>query len=113
MFRRLLVASPITALAIGGSTACATKKFVRTSVGEVNDKVDSLGRSVEETQERTRKNEAAISDVDKRAQAAAADAKAETRFFRFFQRDPIFRDEVIVTGSPVGLFRIRPGGCTS
>ena len=51
MFRRLLVAIPITALAIGGSTACATKKFVRTSVGEVNDKVDSLGRSVEETQE--------------------------------------------------------------
>jgi outer membrane protein OmpA-like peptidoglycan-associated protein len=75
MFRRLLVAIPITALAIGGSTACATKKFVRTSVGEVNDKVDSLGRSVEETQERTRKNEAAIADVDKRAQAAASDAK--------------------------------------
>ena len=44
-------------LALGGSTACATKKFVRTSVGEVNEKVDSLGRSVEETQERTRKNE--------------------------------------------------------
>jgi outer membrane protein OmpA-like peptidoglycan-associated protein len=75
MFRRLLVAVPITALAIGGSTACATKKFVRTSVGEVNDKVDSLGRSVEETQERTRKNEAAISDVDKRAQAAAQAAQ--------------------------------------
>ena len=69
MFRRLLVAIPITALAIGGSTACATKKFVRTSVGEVNDKVDSLGRSVEETQERTRKNEVAISDLDKRSQA--------------------------------------------
>jgi peptidoglycan-associated lipoprotein len=76
MFRRLLVAIPITAIAIGGSTACATKKFVRTSVGEVNDKVDSLGRSVEETQERTRKNEAAIADVDKRAQAAASDAKS-------------------------------------
>jgi len=76
MFRRLLVAIPITALAIGGSTACATKKFVRTSVGEVNDKVDSLGRSVEETQERTRKNEVAISDLDKRSQANATAVQA-------------------------------------
>ena len=57
MFRKFFVAVPIAVLAVGGSTACATKKFVRTSVGEVNDKVDSLGRSVEETQERTRQNE--------------------------------------------------------
>jgi peptidoglycan-associated lipoprotein len=71
---RKLVAVPIVALAIAGSTACATKKFVRTSVGEVNDKVDSLGRSVEETQQRTRQNEARIQDVDQRAQAAATAA---------------------------------------
>jgi peptidoglycan-associated lipoprotein len=51
------MAVPIVAIAIGGSTACATKKFVRTNVGQVNEKVDSLGRSVEETQERTRQNE--------------------------------------------------------
>jgi peptidoglycan-associated lipoprotein len=68
--RKFLVAIPIVMLAVG-STACATKKFVRTSVGEVNDKVDSLGRSLEETQERTRQNEAKINDVDQRAQAAA------------------------------------------
>ena len=37
----------------------------------MNDKVDSLGRSVEETQERTRTNEGRISDVDQKAQAAA------------------------------------------
>jgi peptidoglycan-associated lipoprotein len=78
MFRNLFVAIPIAVLAVGGSTACATKKFVRTSVGEVNDKVDSLGRSVEETQERTRQNEARISEVDQKATAAAnaADQKA-------------------------------------
>jgi len=71
MFRKLfLIAVPIATLAVG-STACATKKFVRTSVSEVNDKVDSLGRSVEETQERTRQNEGKIADVDQRAQAAA------------------------------------------
>jgi peptidoglycan-associated lipoprotein len=68
--RKFLVAIPVVMLAVG-STACATKKFVRTSVGEVNDKVDSLGRSLEETQERTRQNEAKITDVDQRAQAAA------------------------------------------
>ena len=75
MFRKLFLAIPIAVFAVGGSTACATKKFVRTSVGEVNDKVDTLGRSLEETQERTRQNEAKISDVDQRAQAAAGQAK--------------------------------------
>jgi outer membrane protein OmpA-like peptidoglycan-associated protein len=75
MFRNLFLAIPVAVIAIGGSTACATKKFVRTSVGEVNDKVDTLGRSLEETQERTRQNEAKIGDVDQRAQAAASQAK--------------------------------------
>jgi peptidoglycan-associated lipoprotein len=70
MFRKLFLAIPIAVFAVGGSTACATKKFVRTSVGEVNDKVDSLGRSLEETQERTRQNEAKIGEVDQRAAAA-------------------------------------------
>jgi outer membrane protein OmpA-like peptidoglycan-associated protein len=75
MLRKLAIAVPVAVLAIGGSTACATKKFVRTSVGEVNDKVDSLGRSVEETQERTRQNEGRINEVDQRAQAAAKAAQ--------------------------------------
>jgi len=73
--RRLFLAIPIAVMAIGGSTACATKKFVRTSVGEVNDKVDSLGRSLEETQERTRQNETKITEVDRATQAAAQAAK--------------------------------------
>ena len=79
MFRRMLFLVPVAAIAVGSSTACATKKFVRTSVGQVNDKVDSLGRSVEETQERTRQNESKITEVDQRAQAAAqaADQKAQ------------------------------------
>ena len=70
----LFMAIPVAVLALGGSTACATKKFVRTSVGEVNDKVDSLGRSVEETQERTRRNEGRITEVDQKAQAAQSSA---------------------------------------
>ena len=78
MFRKVIVAGSIVVLA-AGSTACATKGFVRQNVGEVNDKVDSLGRSVEETQERTRRNEGRITEVDNRAGAAEqAAAKANT-----------------------------------
>src|SRR5262245_65632054 len=74
MLRRFFVALPIVVLATGGATACASKKFVRTSVGEVNDKVDSMGRSLEETQERTRKNEGKIGEVDQKAQLAQQSA---------------------------------------
>ncbi|MGH9374405.1 MAG: OmpA family protein [Vicinamibacterales bacterium] len=74
MMKKLVVGVPVLALALGGTTACATKKFVRTSVGEVNNKVDTLTKTVEETQERTRVNEGRISEVDQKA--AAADQKA-------------------------------------
>jgi len=74
MMKKLVMVVPVLALALSGTTACATKKFVRTNVGEVNDKVDTLSRSVEENQERTKANEARIGEVDQRA--AAADQKA-------------------------------------
>jgi outer membrane protein OmpA-like peptidoglycan-associated protein len=62
-----------------GLPACATKGFVRQRVGEVNGKVDNLATSVEETQERTKKNESAIGEVDQKAQAAnAAAGQAQT-----------------------------------
>jgi peptidoglycan-associated lipoprotein len=73
--KKFALAVPIVALALGGTTACATKKFVRGEVGQVNDKVDTLSRSVEENQERTRANEGKITDVDQRAQAAASAAR--------------------------------------
>src|SRR5262245_8408415 len=86
--KKLLVGIPIALLAVGSTTACATKKFVRTSVGEVNEKADALGKSLEETQERTRRNEGRIAEVDQKAQdaansaqqanSAAADAKGAT-----------------------------------
>ena len=75
MFRKFFAVVPIVVLAIGGSTACATKKFVRTSVGEVNEKVDSQGRTIEETQERVRRTEGRVTEVDQRAQAAAQAAQ--------------------------------------
>ena len=76
MLRKFFMAVPVTLLVVSGTTACASKKFVRTSVGEVNGKVDSLGRSVEETQERTRRNEGKITEVDQKAMAADQKAQA-------------------------------------
>ena len=74
--RKLVLVIPILALALGGTTACATKKFVKGQVGDVNNKVESLSKSVEETQERTRANEGRIGEVDQKAQAANQKAQA-------------------------------------
>jgi outer membrane protein OmpA-like peptidoglycan-associated protein len=74
-FMAVLTTASVGLLVADGTTACATKKYVRTSVGEVNDKVDSLGRSVEQTQERTRQNETKIAEVDSKAQNAATSAQ--------------------------------------
>jgi peptidoglycan-associated lipoprotein len=77
--KKLVLAAPVLALALGGTTACATKKMVRTQVGEVNSKVETLSKSVEENQERTRANEGRIGEVDQKAQAAGQRADAAGR----------------------------------
>jgi len=74
--KRFVTAVAISALALTGTSACATKKMVRQRVGEVNDKVDTLSKSVEENQERTRANEGRIGEVDQKAQAANQRAQA-------------------------------------
>jgi len=74
--KKLVLAVPVLALALGGTTACATKKMVKTQVGEVNGKVETLSKSLEETQERTRANEGKIGEVDQKAQAAGQRADA-------------------------------------
>jgi outer membrane protein OmpA-like peptidoglycan-associated protein len=71
---RAAVLATIVALGVG-SSACATKKFVRTQIGEVNSKVETLNQSVEETQQRTKENEQKIVQVD--AHVVQVDAKAE------------------------------------
>ncbi len=73
--RRFIVTASVAALALGGTTACATKKYVRQNVGEVNDKVETLSQSLEETQQRTKANETKIGEVDQRA--AAANTRAQ------------------------------------
>lgn len=72
MRNSLFVVGVITILGI--APACATKGFVRTSVGEVNDKVATMGTSLEETQERVRTAEGRIVEVDSKAAAAADSA---------------------------------------
>lgn len=72
--RRMFLALSITAIAVTGSTACATKGYVNTQVGEVDGKVTDLSGEVERSQQR-------IGEVDQKAGAAgeaarAADAKA-------------------------------------
>ena len=77
--RKSLFAASMLALTVAVAPACATKKFVRTEVGGVNAKVDTLSGTLEETQERTRQNEGRIGEVDKKAEAAgrsATDARA-------------------------------------
>jgi peptidoglycan-associated lipoprotein len=73
--KRVVLAFGVVAFVAAGSSACATKKFVRTNVGEVNEKVDTLTRNVEETQERTRQNEARIGEVDTRVTTVASESR--------------------------------------
>jgi peptidoglycan-associated lipoprotein len=72
--RKSLFAASMLALTVAVAPACATKKFVRTEVGNVNGKVDTLAGTVEQTQERTRKNEERIGTVDQKAEAAGKSA---------------------------------------
>ena len=84
--RRIFNMLAVATLVVGTTTACATKKFVRTEVGGVNTKVETLSQSIEATQQETRANQARIGEVDKKtdqvgiwakdAQSSAATANA-------------------------------------
>ena len=73
--RKSLFTASMLALTVAVAPACASKKFVRTEVGNVNSKVDTLSGTLEETQERTRQNEGRIGEVDKKAEAAGRSAQ--------------------------------------
>ena len=68
--RRALLVVTMFAFAAIGTSACATKGYVRNQVGQVSSKVDTLSQSLEETQERTKQNETRIGEVDGKAGAA-------------------------------------------
>lgn len=75
MRNSLLVAS-LLSLTVAMAPACATKKYVRTEVGGVNSKVDTLSGTVEQTQSRVQQDEARIGQVDSKAEAAGKSAEA-------------------------------------
>ena len=61
--KKFLMVVPVVALA-AATTGCATKKFVRTEVGAVNEKVTTLTSRVEENETRIKANETKITEVD-------------------------------------------------
>jgi hypothetical protein len=69
-FTRLAAVAVVAAVA----SSCATKKFTRTEVGQVSDKVSTIGSSLEQTQERIRQAEGKLTEVDAKAAQAQKDA---------------------------------------
>jgi outer membrane protein OmpA-like peptidoglycan-associated protein len=74
--RKSLIAASLLAVTVAMAPACATKKYVRTEVGNVNSKVDTLGTTLEQTQGRIQQDEARIGQVDQKAEAAGQSAQA-------------------------------------
>ena len=71
----MFVASVMGVTGVG----CATKGFVRESVGGVNDKVETLGQALEANQQANKENAARIDQVDqKTGQAGTAAQTAQT-----------------------------------
>ena len=76
MGQRQVAGFAVLAAAMFAFPACATKGYVNQQITGVNGKVESLTKTVEETQERTKANEGKITVVDQKVGAAqgAADA---------------------------------------
>jgi peptidoglycan-associated lipoprotein len=73
--RKSFIAASLLSLTVAMAPACATKKYVRTEVGNVNSKVDTLSGTVEQTQARVQQDEARIGQVDQKAEAAGTAAQ--------------------------------------
>jgi outer membrane protein OmpA-like peptidoglycan-associated protein len=61
------------------ASGCATKKYVSKEVGEVNQKVDTLSGQVEQTQERVKRTEARIDEVNQQSQTGIGEAKGSAQ----------------------------------
>jgi TolA-binding protein len=73
--RHLLITLMVASVTAGAGSACATKKFVRGQVDEVNGKVETLSQSLEATQQQTKENAGRIAQVDQKADQAGAAAR--------------------------------------
>jgi outer membrane protein OmpA-like peptidoglycan-associated protein len=66
----------VAGIAVSG---CATKKYVGKEVGEVNKKVDNVSAELEKTQERVKRNEVRIDEVNSQSQAGITEAKGSAQ----------------------------------
>ena len=73
--RRIVNMLAVGSIVVGTTTACATKKFVRTEVDAVGTRVETLSQSLESTQEATKQNQARITQVDAKADQVGIWAK--------------------------------------
>jgi outer membrane protein OmpA-like peptidoglycan-associated protein len=76
--RQLLITIAAVSVVAAAGSACATKKFVRGQVDEVNGRVETVGQSLEATQQQTKENTGRITQVDQRVDQVAATASAAT-----------------------------------
>jgi peptidoglycan-associated lipoprotein len=60
-------------------SACASKGFVNREVGELNTKLEGVSAEVEKTQERVKRNEVRIDEVDKSAKTGVSEAKSSAQ----------------------------------
>jgi outer membrane protein OmpA-like peptidoglycan-associated protein len=74
--KSLVVPVLVAGVALSG---CATKKYVSREVGEVNTKVDGLSAEVEKTQERVKRSETRIDEVNQSAQSGITEAKGSAK----------------------------------
>jgi outer membrane protein OmpA-like peptidoglycan-associated protein len=59
--------------------ACASKGFVNREVGDLNTKLEGVSAEVEKTQERVKRNEVRIDEVDKSSKAGVTEAKSSAQ----------------------------------
>jgi peptidoglycan-associated lipoprotein len=104
--RKSLIVVSLSVVTLAVAPACATKKFVQTEVGQVNEKVTSLGSSLEETQERVRRNEGQIEEVDGRARTAQQSAEDARRFAGEIGEEASARAEAIEAANRKLLFEV-------
>jgi outer membrane protein OmpA-like peptidoglycan-associated protein len=65
--------------AAASMSACASKGFVNREVGDLNTKIEGVSAEVEKTQERVKRNEVRIDEVDKSARTGVSEAKSSAQ----------------------------------
>lgn len=89
---------PCVVLSLVGS-GCASKNYVSREVGEINTKVDTLTTEVEKTQERVRRSEVRIDEVNQQAQSGISEAKgsAQTALSKATEAERAAKGKLIYT----------------